>query len=120
MIRMNLSPRTSDLPQHHDGKARDVVGPFTVVDVVGDVDAFRLKQVTATMKSAIKQGTDAVIVSFEHAGFFESSLLRELMKLGHALLIGVECFESRAQALKSTPYAGPSRASAIARLQSWA
>jgi len=130
-------------PQRRVGKSGD---PATIVDLVGDVDAGSMKRVIATLNSAMKQSGGAVIVSFERAEFFESSLLRELVRVGHALAKGqrrllvamprghpgrrifhvlnldrmFECFESQAQALKSTPYLGPSRGAAFDRLQSWA
>ena len=144
MIRTKLSLEASDPAQRHVGKSGNEL--VTVVNIVGDVDARGMKQVTAMLNSAVKRGTGAVIVSFERAEFFESGLLRELMRVGHALaVVGrrisvamprghpgrhifhvlnldrvFECFESQAQALKGTASLGPSRGSAFDRLQSWA
>jgi anti-anti-sigma regulatory factor len=118
----------------------------TIVDLAGDVDVLGMKAVTATLDSALKRSTGAVIVSFEGSTFFESLLLRELMRVAKALALvqrrllivmprghpgrhifhvlnldrKFECFESQAQALRNTSYIEEFRASNRQRVLSWA
>jgi anti-anti-sigma regulatory factor len=55
------------------------------VQVVGDVDSFGTKRLTSALKAAVKRGEGGVIVSFERATLFESTLLKELIHVGQVL-----------------------------------
>jgi hypothetical protein len=125
---------------------REFPEPPCIVELEGDIDELTIKHVITTLNAVAKQGSAAVVVSFERSVNFESSLLKELMRIGQVLtaaerrllivmprdhpgrhifhLLNLdkrwECFESRALALSTTSYEGLSRGSDRDRLSSWA
>ena len=117
-----------------------------VVEIVGDVDSLGLKRISRSLNAALKRTSSAVVVSFERTTSFESSLLKELMRVGEALEVAkrrllivmprlhhgrrifhllnldkrFECFETEAQAATAEPHLGASRGSDRERVKSWA
>jgi len=117
-----------------------------VVEIVGDVDRPGLKRISRSLNAALKRTSSAVVVSFERTTSFESSLLKELMRVGEALEVAkrrllivmprlhpgrrifhllnldkrFECFETEAQAATAGPHFGASRGSDRERVESWA
>jgi len=118
----------------------------TVVELDAEIDGQALVDVIATLNAAVKQRSSTVIVSFERNTYFESGLLKTLMRVGESLIAAqrrlvivmprdhpgrrifhllnldkmFECYESSSLALRDVAPMGASRGSDRARLSSWA